>query len=71
VVSSTCPILTPTTTSSSTCERGFDTTWAPLTRRSAPGFGSTSAFQEHMLGAVETLLAEGRAGKPKMVTIGE
>jgi hypothetical protein len=24
-----------------------------------------------MLGAVETLLAEGRAGKPKMVTIGE
>ncbi|ORY26706.1 hypothetical protein BCR39DRAFT_540531 [Naematelia encephala] len=35
----------------------------------APGFGSTSAFQEHMLGAVDTLLEEGRDGKPKMVTI--
>jgi len=35
----------------------------------APGFGSTSAYQEHMLGAVETLLEEGKDGKPKMMTI--
>jgi hypothetical protein len=37
----------------------------------APGFGSTGAYSEHMLGAVETLLEEGKDGKPKMMTIGE
>jgi hypothetical protein len=37
---------------------------------SAPGFGSTKAYEEHIMGAVETLLDEGKDGKPKMMTIG-
>nr|WVH01941.1 carbohydrate esterase family 4 protein [Naematelia aurantialba] len=35
----------------------------------APGFGTVEAFAETMLNAAQTLLEEGRAGKPKMMTI--
>ncbi|WVR06703.1 hypothetical protein IAU60_003735 [Kwoniella sp. DSM 27419] len=35
----------------------------------APGFSSPSDFLEHLTNALEVLLAEGRKGKPKMMTL--